>query len=169
MVFGAFGDIALSRGMKNVGQISLDRLPELIAAIFTPWVGAGIVLLLLFFAAYLTALSFADLTYVLPATAIGYIILALIAVFFLHEHVSAQRWAGIALIVAGVGFVTRGPAQTPTARGRKDLNLDSGGRSPSSGTGAPQTSRLCSYGQETDHRSPTTDHLSDENAPGGLS
>ncbi len=117
MLFGSLGDVALSRGMKDVGQISLDRLPHLISAVFTPWVGAGIILLLLFFVTYLTSLSFADLTYVLPATAIGYIILAIIARFFLHEDISAQRWIGIVLISMGVGFVTSGPAQTPTARG----------------------------------------------------
>jgi drug/metabolite transporter (DMT)-like permease len=120
MIFGAFGDVALSRGMKDVGQISLQHLPELISAVFTPWVGAGIVLLLAFFVSYLSALSFADLTYVLPATAIGYIIMALLAKFFLHENISAQRWAGIVLITVGVGFVTSGPAQTPTARGMQD-------------------------------------------------
>lgn len=120
MIFGAFGDVALSRGMKDVGQISLQHLPELVSAVFTPWVGAGIVLLLAFFVSYLSALSFADLTYVLPATAIGYIVMALLARFFLHENISAQRWAGIVLITVGVGFVTSGPAQTPTARGMQD-------------------------------------------------
>ncbi len=121
VIFGAFGDVALSRGMKDLvsatGHISLERIPELISAVFTPWVGAGILLLLAFFISYLTALSFADLTYVLPATAFGYIIMALLAKFFLHEQISAGRWAGIALIAVGVGFVTAGPAKTPTARG----------------------------------------------------
>ncbi len=119
--FGALGDVALSRGMKDIvsasGHISLARIPELMSAVFTPWVGAGIVLLLGFFLSYLAALSFADLTYVLPATAVGYILMALLAKFFLHEHISAGRWAGIALIAMGVGFVTAGPAKTPTARG----------------------------------------------------
>ena len=117
VIFGALGDVALSRGMKSVGAISLANWTDLISAIFTPWVGAGIVLLLAFFASYLTALSFADLTYVLPATAVGYILLALLAKFFLHENISPWRWAGIALIALGVGFVTRGPARTETARG----------------------------------------------------
>jgi drug/metabolite transporter (DMT)-like permease len=155
MIFGAFGDIALSRGMKDVGHISVGHLGELISAIFTPWVGVGILLLLLFFAAYLTALSFADLTYVLPATAIGYIIMALMAKFFLHEHISAQRWAGIALITLGVGFVTSGPAQTPTARGVAQLNpLPPAGTIPHSRScssdqelGLPSTSCFCPPGQ----------------------
>lgn len=114
-LFGALGDVALSRGMKDVGTISTDNLPALIGAIFTPWVGAGIVLLLAFMAAYMTALSWADLTYVLPASALGYIILALLAKFFLHENITPMRWAGIVLISLGVGFVTRGPEKTYAA------------------------------------------------------
>lgn len=103
--------------MKSVGELSLSHWTHAIAAIFTPWVGAGILLLIGFFASYLTALSFADLTYVLPATSVGYILMALLARFFLHEEISPYRWAGIVLIALGVGFVTRGPAQTKDARG----------------------------------------------------
>src|SRR4029078_3356750 len=88
-----------------------------IAAIFTPWVAVGILLLIAFFASYLTALSFAALPYVLPATSVVYILMALLARFFLHEQISPYRWAGIALIALGVGFVTQGPAKTDDARG----------------------------------------------------
>jgi drug/metabolite transporter (DMT)-like permease len=60
----------------------------------------------------MTALSWADLTYVLPATSLGYVLLALVARFLLHEHVSPLRWLGIALITGGVGFIAGGPALT---------------------------------------------------------
>ena len=60
----------------------------------------------------MVSLSWADLTYVLPATSLGYVLLAIIAKFALHEQVSLTRWLGILLISAGVGFVTRGPALT---------------------------------------------------------
>src|ERR1051326_6101703 len=103
--------------MKEVGQLSLSNWTHVIAAIFTPWVGIGIVLLIGFFASYLTALSFADLTYVLPATSVGYVLMALLARFFLNEQISVYRWAGIALIALGVGFVTQGPSRTEGARG----------------------------------------------------
>ena len=79
---------------------------------FTPWIAAGIALLIGFFASYLTALSWADLTYVLPATAFGNVIVALLAKFWLHETISWQRWAGIVLITVGVGFVAQGPSLT---------------------------------------------------------
>ena len=112
VIFGALGDVALSRGMKEIGSVSLHNIPSLVSALFTPWVALGILLLIAFFASYLTSLSFADLTYVLPATSVGYILMALLARFFLHEHVSLTRWIGVVLIAAGVGFVASGPAKT---------------------------------------------------------
>jgi drug/metabolite transporter (DMT)-like permease len=111
-LFAATGDSLLSLGMKQVGSISLHHLPSVLLAVLNPWVALGIFLLLAFFASYTTALSWADLTYVLPATSLGYVLLALIAKFALHEHVSPLRWLGIALISAGVGFVAGGPALT---------------------------------------------------------
>ena len=77
-----------------------------------PWVITGILCLLGFFASYLTALSWADLTFVLPSTAFGYIVVAFLARFWLHEPITPYRWAGILLIVCGVGFVANGPSLT---------------------------------------------------------
>lgn len=111
-VCAPLGDSCLSRGMSQLPVISLAHPLSLIAAVFTPWVALGIVLLICFFASYLTALSWADLSYVLPATAFGNVIAALLSRFWLHEQISPQRWLGILLITIGVGFVTRGPALT---------------------------------------------------------
>lgn len=112
-VFAAAGDSMLSRGMKQAGNISIHHLQGLLLAVLNPWVAAGIVLLLAFFASYMNALSWADLTYVLPATSVGYVLLALVARFALHEQVSPVRWIGIALISGGVSFVAGGPSRTP--------------------------------------------------------
>jgi drug/metabolite transporter (DMT)-like permease len=112
VVFGSIGDSFLARGMKDVGAIDIHHAAHIFAALANPWVFFGILFLLGFMSSYMTALSFADLTYVLPATAIGYVNMALISIFWLHEHVSLQRWAGIALIVAGVGLVAGGPSRT---------------------------------------------------------
>ena len=114
-VFAAAGDSMLSHGMKQAGNISLHHLQGVILAVLNPWVAVGIVLLLAFFASYMNALSWADLTYVLPATSLGYVLLALVARFVLHEQVSPLRWLGIALISGGVGFVAGGPALTSHA------------------------------------------------------
>jgi len=105
----------LSHGMKQAGSISIHHLQSVVLAVLNPWVAAGIVLLLAFFASYMNALSWADLTYVLPATSLGYVLLALVAKFALHEQVSPLRWLGIALISGGVGFVAGGPALTAHA------------------------------------------------------
>ena len=112
ILFNAFGDVTLSHGMKKVGAIHADRLTDAVAAVFTPWVVFGIVLLLGFFACYLTALSWADLSYVIPATALGYVLIALLSQWLLGETVTLTRWAGIALVGGGVFFLARGPALT---------------------------------------------------------
>ena len=115
-IFAPIGDSLLSYGMKQVGNISPGHISELLLAITNPWVALGILLLLGFFASYMTALSWADLTYVLPASSLGYVLLAFIARFALHEQVSLMRWLGIALVSSGVGFVTSGPERTVRRR-----------------------------------------------------
>jgi drug/metabolite transporter (DMT)-like permease len=106
------GDTCLSRGMTSLPPITLENPVSLLHAVFTPWIAAGIALLIGFFASYLTALSWADLTYVLPATAFGNVIVALLSKFWLHETISWQRWAGILVITVGVGLVAQGPSRT---------------------------------------------------------
>jgi drug/metabolite transporter (DMT)-like permease len=105
--------------MKDLGGFSLHNLSGLLLAILNPWVAMGILFLLTFFACYMSALSWADLTYVLPATSLAYVLVALIGHFHLHEVISPTRWLGIALIAAGVGFVAAGPSFTP-ARERRN-------------------------------------------------
>jgi drug/metabolite transporter (DMT)-like permease len=113
-VFSTAGDSLLARGMKELGNVnvSLHNLSALLLAILNPWVALGILFLLTFFACYMSALSWADLTYVLPATSLAYVFVALIGHFRLHEEISTTRWLGIALIAAGVGFVAAGPSVT---------------------------------------------------------
>src|SRR5207244_4928981 len=98
-------DPHLSRGIQEVGNISIGNAQHLVLAILYPWVALGILFLLTFFACYMTALSWADLTYVLPATSVGYVLLAFIAKYQLHEHINTARWVGIVSITIGVGFV----------------------------------------------------------------
>jgi uncharacterized membrane protein len=111
-VCAPLGDSCLARGMTAMPSISLAHPGALIAAVFTPWIVAGIALLIGFFASYLTALSWADLTFVLPATAIGNVFVELLSKFWLHETISLERWAGVLLITLGVAFVAQGPALT---------------------------------------------------------
>ena len=106
------GDASLSRGMRSLPPISPAHPVSLIGAVFTPWIALGIALLIGYFASYLTALSWADLTFVMPATALGNVFVALLAHYWLREDISWMRWMGIAMITIGVAFVAHGPANT---------------------------------------------------------
>jgi drug/metabolite transporter (DMT)-like permease len=119
------GDTCLSRGMTSLPPISLAHPLSLVSAVFTPWIAAGIALLIGFFASYLTALSWADLTYVLPTTAFGNVIVALLSKYWLHEPISLERWAGIVLITVGVGFVAHGPSLTERPATNPEATADS--------------------------------------------
>jgi drug/metabolite transporter (DMT)-like permease len=127
MLTASVGDTLLSRGMAQVGAVDMQHLNLLWQALFNPYVISGIVLLIGFFASYMTALSWADLTFVMPATAFGYVVVALLSRFWLHEHLSIYRWAGIVLIVCAVGFVAGGPSRTEDPAPHHELDImDSG-------------------------------------------
>jgi len=115
VLFSSAGDVMLSRGMKQVGEIHLKNLGSVFSALGNFWILLGVCFLLIFFASYMTSLSWADLTFVLPATSFSYVVMTLLAYTLLHERISVQRWCGIMLIVAGVGFVARGPSHTEHA------------------------------------------------------
>ena len=112
----ALGNAALSYGMKQIGDLSglapLDMMRAGIAALFHPWVAAGVVLLIVFFLSYTTALSWADLSYVLPSTAASYILVAILSRFLLHESLDGWRWTGTGLIALGVMLVSRTEVRT---------------------------------------------------------
>jgi drug/metabolite transporter (DMT)-like permease len=112
VLFGATGDALLARGMKQAGAIDVHHILNVFAALTNPYILLGILSLLIFMWSYMTALSFADLSYVMPATAISYVLMTLLSIFWLHEHVGAERWSGILFIVIGVGLVAGGPWRT---------------------------------------------------------
>jgi uncharacterized membrane protein len=118
-VFAVTGDSLVSRGMKELGGVSVHHLSGILLVVFRPEVALGVMFLLAFFGCYMAALSWADLTYVLPTTSVSFILLTLVAKFVLHENVSPARWLGVVMISIGVGFVTQGPALTPQPRRRE--------------------------------------------------
>jgi drug/metabolite transporter (DMT)-like permease len=109
-----FGDVYLAKGMKQIGEISVRRWHDLLFAPFNPWVGLGIALLMMFYISYLASLSWADLSYIMPATTFGYVLTALCAHFMLGEAIPFTRWIGILMITVGVGFIAGGPSLTVT-------------------------------------------------------
>ena len=101
------GNFSLSWGMRQVGQLVTLSPLAYVRAVFNPFVALGISLLILWLFLHMALLSWADLSYVLPVTSIGYALSALAGRLFLHESISAWRWAGILLIVSGVALVAR--------------------------------------------------------------
>lgn len=110
----AFGNFSLTWGMKHLDALTLSPV-SYIKAIFSPWVGLGITLLILWLLTRMALLSWADLSYVLPVTSAGYVANALIGRFFLHEQITQARWMGILLIVAGMTLVGLSEPQTAKA------------------------------------------------------
>ena len=101
----AAGNLSLAWGMKHFPQsISVANPVSYIRAIFNPFVASGILALVLAVLMRMVLLSHADLSYVLPVTAIGYVVAAFLGKTFLHEAVSGQRWFGTALILLGAAL-----------------------------------------------------------------
>ena len=112
IVSNALGNFFLTRGMKAyTGELSLSPVGY-ITAIFSPWVAAGISLLIVWLLTRMALFGWADLSYVLPVTALGYVASALMGRYFLDEQISATRWAGTLLIVAGTMIVGRTSVRT---------------------------------------------------------
>jgi uncharacterized membrane protein len=105
------GNSALTKGMQQLGGIGTSPL-ALIGALFHPWVALGVALLIVWTLTHMALLSWADLSYVMPVTAISYVVTAIAARVFLGENVSLARWAGILLITAGVVLVGRTEGST---------------------------------------------------------
>jgi drug/metabolite transporter (DMT)-like permease len=122
VVLNAGGNVLLSVGMKQVGAVHLGSVSAVMAtaaATFaSPLVWLGVASLILFFVCYLLLLSWADYSFVTPVTAIGYVVVPLLGWSLLGEHVSALRWAGIALICVGVALVSGTPPRTTPPRER---------------------------------------------------
>ena len=95
----AFGNLFLSLGMRHAGDANL------IQALAEPYAVLGILLLISWLLVRMAMFSWADLTYVLPVTAFGYVVSALLGQWFQNEVIAGKRWAGIGLIVAGVFLV----------------------------------------------------------------
>jgi len=106
----SFGDIALTRGMKQAGEVSSLRLAVLDQvggrAIRSPFVLLGGALQVVAFVAYLVALSRRDLSYVFPLTAASDIVTTLAARYLLHEQVTPTRWAGVVIVSLGIALIS---------------------------------------------------------------
>ncbi len=119
-----FGDILLAQAMKSLGQVRIESLPQILDLgfqIFTTarvWMAIG--LFAVFFFLWMTVLSYEDLSFALPLTALTYLFNALLVGPFLGEVVSPLRWAGTLLIGLGVVLVTASGTHPPVATERPE-------------------------------------------------
>jgi drug/metabolite transporter (DMT)-like permease len=111
---GACGDVLVSKGMKQVGEITSAQPAELlragIRAARNPYVVTGVVSLAVYFFSFSAALSWADVSLVVPISALSFLLTTYVAQRSLGEHVTLQRWCGTSLIVIGVVLVARSQA-----------------------------------------------------------
>jgi len=112
IVTNVLGNVSLSRGMHQVGRIVSASPLDYLRAFANPWTAAGIGILIVWMLSDLALLSRADLSFVLPVTASAYVLVALMGHFFLHDHISWERWLGIVLISGGVVLAEETPART---------------------------------------------------------
>ena len=104
-LLNALGNLCLAWGMKHaVIRVSLNPVGY-VRDMLNPFVALGIGLLVLWLLTRMALLSWADLSFVLPVTAFGYFLAALLGKFFLHETISATQWLGTGLIFGGIAMV----------------------------------------------------------------
>lgn len=113
----AAGNLSLAWGMKHLARPATTNPIDYVLAMLSPFVALGVALLIVSLLARMALLSYADLTFILPVTAIGYVIAAFLGRFFLHEQVSVARWAGTLLICGGAALVGATPHATTSGVG----------------------------------------------------
>jgi uncharacterized membrane protein len=109
VVAGTGGELCVTRAMKQIGEVTDFRPAALARFIFRAltvgWMWMGIAMMALAFFALLTTLSFENVSFVVPVTALGYAAGAVGAMLFLRERISAQRWIGVFIVCIGVTIV----------------------------------------------------------------
>lgn len=110
---GSAGNVLISRGMGQVGEVSTLR-PGLLAAIGRKVIANRSFLLSIgcmtvSFFAFLAVLSWKEVSFIIPATSLEYVVSTLGAKFILREHISGTRWAGTVLVCLGVAIISLQP------------------------------------------------------------
>ena len=112
MLAGTAGELCMARAMRTVGEVEDFRPPALLVVAWrvvrVPWTWIGLALMTLAFFALLEVLSIENVSFVVPVTALSYVMGTLGGRIFLRERVSTARWAGVLLVCLGVALVVVG-------------------------------------------------------------
>ena len=110
LVCEAIGVVFLSKGLKQLGEVKQVNAAEIWrvvkAGVANGNILLGVALEAVFFVALLVLLSRSDVSFIWPLTAMGFVLTALAAKFFLHEEIPPMRWLGVLLIMLGAGLIT---------------------------------------------------------------
>lgn len=109
IVAGTGGELCVSRAMKSIGEVHDFRPSALVRFVLRafrlPWMWVGITLMTLGFFSLLAILSFREVSFVVPFSALSYAAGAFGAKIFLRERITRHRWLGIAVVTLGVTLV----------------------------------------------------------------
>lgn len=110
LVFEAAGVVCLKKGITQVGEVTRVSVPEIArvvkAGATNPSVLLGVFCEAVFFASLLILISKSDISFLWPLTGLSFVFATLAAMWFLHEHVSLIRWAGVVCIMIGAGLIS---------------------------------------------------------------
>jgi drug/metabolite transporter (DMT)-like permease len=110
----AVGNSSMAWGMKQIPEKMAMNPALYVRAMLNPFVALGVAALILALLTRMALFSLADLSFVLPVTAVGYVIAVFLGRALLHETVTGQRWLGTVLIFAGAALVgSTAPDTTP--------------------------------------------------------
>lgn len=109
VVAGTAGELCVSRAMKENGEVKdfrpLAVVKVVLRALQNPWMLLGVGMMTLAFFSLLAVLSIENVSFVVPVTALSYVVGALGGMFLLGERVNLRRWIGILLVCIGVTLV----------------------------------------------------------------
>jgi uncharacterized membrane protein len=109
IILGPLGNVFLGKGMKGVGALNFGKrfnlIPILIQIFSSPYIWLGISCLIGFFIVHMLLLTWADYSYVQPATSLSYASITILSYFILGEVISPLRLLGVLVICSGVFIV----------------------------------------------------------------
>jgi drug/metabolite transporter (DMT)-like permease len=109
VVSGTGGELCVSHAMKKIGEVHdfrpLALINFILRALRVGWMWLGVAMMALAFFSLLAMLSFENVSFVVPVTALSYAAGAVGAAIFLRERINTQRWVGVAIVCVGVTMV----------------------------------------------------------------
>ncbi|MGA2428911.1 MAG: hypothetical protein ABSH13_10465 [Candidatus Acidiferrum sp.] len=122
IILGPLGNVFLGKAMKRVGSLTLGRTLDIVPiasrVLASGYIWLGIACLLAFFVVHMLLLTWADYSYVQPATSLSYFSITVLSYFVLGEVISPLRWLGVTVICLGVFIVGRTSPSTTGAAER---------------------------------------------------